>query len=435
MSDIAIKVENIGKSYIIGHQSEGHDYVMIRDIITTKARELWSRIRNPHYHTHHNLEEFWALKNIDFEVKQGDRIGIIGANGAGKSTLLKVLSRITEPTIGKATINGRVGSLLEVGTGFHPELTGRENVYLNGAILGMSRVEIKQKFDDIVGFAGIEKFLDTPIKRYSSGMYVRLAFAVAAHLEPEILLVDEVLAVGDADFQKKSMGKMKDIASEGRTVFFVSHNMSSIVKLCDRVILLKDGQVEQDGKSIDVVADYLSIFESGNGEVIWKDIEKAPGNDKIRLLEVRILQDGYDGPAQMVDRCKEIQIEITYINLQPENLLYSAFRLKDNMGGRVVASSNHKAMNLVEDKWFINPQPMGRYKSVCRIPANLLMEGQYSITILMGIQPKKTQIMEEDIISFSVHDSGEENKIALGGYGIWGAVGPPMAWKTERLDS
>lgn len=210
--------------------------------------------------------------------------------------------------------------------------------------------------------------------------------------------------------------------------------MPSIIKLCDRVILLKDGKIDQDGNTNDVVAHYLSSFESESGEIIWEDNEKSPGTDNIRLLAVRILQDGYDGPTQMVDICKEIQIEITYVNLQQDNLLYSAFRLKDSMGASVFSSSNHIANNLLEDKWFINPQPMGRYKSVCRIPANLLFEDQYSITILMGIQPKKTQLMEEDIISFRTHDSRSENKKALGGYGRWGVVGPPMAWKTERLD-
>ncbi|MFM9161208.1 MAG: ABC transporter ATP-binding protein, partial [Dolichospermum sp.] len=238
MSDTIIRVENLGKKYLIGHQQEGsYSYVSLRDVITQGAKSLIKTLKNPQARVAQNTEEFWALKDVSFEVKQGEVVGIIGRNGAGKSTLLKILSRITEPTTGKIEINGRVASLLEVGTGFHPELTGRENIYLNGAILGMSREEIKRKFDEIVAFAEVEKFLDTPVKRYSSGMYVRLAFAVAAHLEPEILVVDEVLAVGDIAFQKKCLGKMQDVAQEGRTVLFVSHNLSAVRILCQTGLL------------------------------------------------------------------------------------------------------------------------------------------------------------------------------------------------------
>ncbi len=278
MSDIVIKAENLGKSYIIGHQAKER-YVALRDVITNKAKAMWSRIRNPQYHTHDNIEELWALKDINFEVQRGERIGIIGPNGAGKSTLLKVLSRITEPTTGKVRIKGSVSSLLEVGTGFHPELTGRENIFLNGAILGMTRQEIKGKFDEIVAFAELEKFLDTPVKRYSSGMYVRLAFAVAAHLEPEILLVDEVLAVGDVIFQKKCLGKMQNVAKEGRTVLFVSHNMGQIRKLCERVMLLTDGSVQRDGDPGVVVDEYVSSAMSSlsnrkaeSGNILESDV-------------------------------------------------------------------------------------------------------------------------------------------------------------------
>jgi len=241
MSDPVIRVENLSKKYIIGHQKQER-YTALRDVISNKAKSVWQGLTGrskPNFEE--SSEEFWALKDVSFEIKQGDRVGIIGRNGAGKSTLLKILSRITEPTSGKISIKGRVASLLEVGTGFHPELTGRENVYLNGAILGMDRSEIKKKFDEIVAFAEVEKFLDTPVKRYSSGMYVRLAFAVAAHLEPEILIVDEVLAVGDAQFQKKCLGKMEDVGKEGRTVLFVSHNITAIQSLCTLGLLLDKG--------------------------------------------------------------------------------------------------------------------------------------------------------------------------------------------------
>lgn len=260
MSDAVIKVENLSKKYILGHQQEGNSrYKALRDVITDGAKSLGKRLLKPNGRQNFNpvSEEFWALKDVSFEIKQGDRVGIIGRNGAGKSTLLKILSRITEPTEGQIRIKGRVASLLEVGTGFHPELTGRENIFLNGAILGMSKAEIKRKFDEIVAFAEVEKFLDTPVKRYSSGMYVRLAFAVAAHLEPEILIVDEVLAVGDAQFQKKCLGKMEDVASEGRTVIFVSHQMAAISNLCLSSIILQNGELIFYGKTEAAIKVYL----------------------------------------------------------------------------------------------------------------------------------------------------------------------------------
>ncbi|MEH2048718.1 ABC transporter ATP-binding protein [Nostoc sp.] len=262
MSDTVIRVENLSKKYIIGHQQK-ESYTALRDVIANQVKSLGGLI-NSKAKIKSSQEEFWALKDVSFEIKQGDRVGIIGRNGAGKSTLLKILSRITEPTTGNIQIKGRVASLLEVGTGFHPELTGRENIYLNGAILGMSRLEIQRKFDEIVTFAEVEKFLDTPVKRYSSGMYVRLAFAVAAHLEPEILVVDEVLAVGDAQFQKKCLGKMEDVGKEGRTVLFVSHNMSAIQALCDRCVVLQLGKLIADEKSSTAVQIYLSDTSISN---------------------------------------------------------------------------------------------------------------------------------------------------------------------------
>lgn len=258
-----IKIENLSKKYVIGHQRQ-ESYSTLRDVMMHKIRGIGKRLRHPLSPNREKttLEEFWALKDINFEIKQDERVGIIGRNGAGKSTLLKILSRITEPTTGRINIKGRVASLLEVGTGFHPELTGRENIFLNGAILGMSRVDIKKNFDEIVAFAEVEKFLDTPVKRYSSGMYVRLAFAVAAHLEPEILIVDEVLAVGDAAFQKKCLGKMKDVGKEGRTVLFVSHNMGAVKLLCQKAILLDQGSVAQIGRASYVTEAYVNIQNS-----------------------------------------------------------------------------------------------------------------------------------------------------------------------------
>ncbi len=259
MNNSAIKVENIGKKYVIKHAKQ-ESYKTFQDVLINKTKKIVALVtpfRKSLANEDNTTEDFWALKDINFEVNKGDKIGIIGRNGAGKSTLLKVLSRITEPTTGKIHINGRIASLLEVGTGFHPELTGRENIYLNGAILGMSRSEIKEKFDEIVAFAEVDKFLDTPVKRYSSGMYVRLAFSVAAHLEPEILVVDEVLAVGDVEFQKKCLGKMSEVSKEGRTILFVSHNMAAISNLCNRTILLQDGQISYDGETSKAIQKYM----------------------------------------------------------------------------------------------------------------------------------------------------------------------------------
>ena len=291
-----IKVENIGKSYLIGHQRE--KYVALRDVLANKARQTAQNAKKfftgGQLVAGNELEEFWALKDISFEVNQGDRVGIIGRNGAGKSTLLKVLSRITEPTTGSIRLRGRVASLLEVGTGFHPELSGRENIYLNGAILGMGRAEVRKKFDEIVDFAGVEKFLDTPVKRYSSGMYVRLAFAVAAHLEPEILIIDEVLAVGDAEFQKKCLGKMEDVSkNDGRTVIFVSHNMGAIKSLCTKGILLKDGSLSFQANSIDqVIANYITNISTNNNQTKeWNNLETAPGNENLKLIRASIESD------------------------------------------------------------------------------------------------------------------------------------------------
>src|SRR3989454_6303059 len=251
MSDVVIKAEGLGKKYVIGHQAENGRYVALRDVLTHNVRSMWHKtkdlFRGDVQVQGDSREDFWALRDVSFEIRQAEVVGVIGRNGAGKSTLLKILSRITEPTTGAVKIKGRVASLLEVGTGFHPELTGRENILLNGAILGMSRAEVKKKFDEIVSFADVEKFLDTPVKRYSSGMYVRLAFAIAAHLEPDILVVDEVLAVGDADFQRKCLGKMEGVAREGRTVLFVSHNTVAIERLCSSALLLRDGRIAMSG--------------------------------------------------------------------------------------------------------------------------------------------------------------------------------------------
>jgi lipopolysaccharide transport system ATP-binding protein len=292
MSNTIIKVENLGKSYLIGHERQ-KGYVALRDVVAANAKNfvngIRDTIRGKQLMGSQEVEEFWALKDVNFEIKQGEAVGIIGRNGAGKSTLLKILSRITEPTKGRIELNGRVASLLEVGTGFHPELSGRENIYLNGAILGMQRSEIKSKFDEIVDFSGVEKFLDTPVKRYSSGMYVRLAFAVAAHLEPEILVVDEVLAVGDAEFQKKCLGKMKDVTEQGgRTVLFVSHNMGAVQTLCSKGISLSNGSINFIGDINECVNRYITSSNKENTNPNLEKLVNRSGSQDVIFSSVHL---------------------------------------------------------------------------------------------------------------------------------------------------
>src|SRR6476659_5732255 len=309
MSEIVIRAENVGKSYLIGHQTNGK-YDTLRDLIADKTRGLLSKFRRRECHIAQNIEEFWALNDVSFEVKQGERIAIIGRNGAGKSTLLKILSRITEPTVGRVSIQGRVASLLEVGTGFHSELSGRGNIYLNGAILGMSHREIKAKFDEIVAFAEIVKFLDTPVKRYSSGMYVRLAFAVAAHLEQEILIVDEVLAVGDSEFQKKCLGKMQEVTTEGRTVLFVSHNMVAVQQLCQRGLMLHQGTLMFCGTIGDTIRNYMGQVKTLTSIEVGKRKDRT-GSQWLKFTKVVI----YDSQGDEIHRVmsgQDISIRLYY---------------------------------------------------------------------------------------------------------------------------
>jgi lipopolysaccharide transport system ATP-binding protein len=317
MTDVVIKAEGLGKRYVIGHQAGSGRYVALRDVLTQGARGVWRKTRDLFQGKPivdgETLEEFWALKDASFEVRRGETVGIIGRNGAGKSTLLKVLSRITEPSAGRVTIRGRVASLLEVGTGFHPELTGRENIYLNGAIMGMTRAETRRKFDEIVAFAEVEKFLDTPVKRYSSGMYVRLAFAVAAHLEPEILVVDEVLAVGDAAFQKKCLGKMGDVAQTGRTVLFVSHNMAAVQSLCSRGCLLDGGRLTDVGPARDVVRTYLQLAMSQKAAPLGQRRDrKGDGSLRATSIEVESADDG-----KIIRSGSRLRITIGYLSDDP----------------------------------------------------------------------------------------------------------------------
>lgn len=423
MSDTVIKVENLGKKYIIGHQKQ-ENYTALRDVIANGVKGLGRKLIEPWDQkiTEQNHEEFWALKDVSFEIKQGDRVGIIGRNGAGKSTLLKILSRITEPTTGSIRIKGRVASLLEVGTGFHPELTGRENIFLNGAILGMSRTEIQRKFDEIVAFAEVEKFLDTPVKRYSSGMYVRLAFAVAAHLEPEILVVDEVLAVGDAQFQKKCLGKMEDVGKEGRTVLFVSHNIGMIRSLCQRCILLSGGTVIQDEVTESVLATYLSIIgldEATNGEIYWPLNSDAPGGSEMKLRSIRLL--GTTGePQSTFDVEKPITVEISYEIFQSLRGMRIVMHLMTQEDIIAFASTDHLQRDY--------DVTAGCYKTICKIPGGLLNLGIYIVKIYSGIPNIKVLVAGSKLISFVTVGRGNHGSNL---YEKWpGAVAPKLEWKT-----
>lgn len=408
MDNVAIRVDNLCKKYRVGAVLDKNR--QLRDVL---AGCLVSSVRrwNKRVRPHSAVDVIWALKNVSFEVGRGEVIGIIGRNGAGKSTLLKILSRITSPTEGRIELRGRVGSLLEVGTAFHPEMTGRENIYLNGGILGMSRAEIRRKFDAIVDFSGVERFIDTPVKRYSSGMYVRLAFAVAAHLEPEILLVDEVLAVGDAAFQKKCLGKMGGVAKEGRTVLLVSHNMTMVKSLCENAILLRDGVIAVRGNVNEVVNAYLSIDQKEVLEQSWTEPAAAPGNDEVRFKKVVIAPE-YRDNSNRITIDTAINIIIEFWIMRPARVNISMY-LK-HLSGEIIFASASSRMD-------ISP---GIANFSCRIPGNLLNDGIYSITLIV-VEDARHLFTLEDGATFEVHD------IARNGhwFGKWpGSMRPKLAW-------
>ncbi len=372
-------------------------------------------------------EEFWALKDVSFDIQQGDRVGIIGRNGAGKSTLLKILSRITEPTSGKVSIKGRVASLLEVGTGFHPELTGRENIYLNGAILGMSKAEIANKFDEIVAFAEVERFLDTPVKRYSSGMYVRLAFAVAAHLEPEILIVDEVLAVGDAQFQKKCMGKMRE-RDEERTILFVSHNLNAVRTLCNKVLLMENGKIAAFGDTSEMIGKYMEGVEvKGDMSREWPDVMHAPQNSISTLKKVSLC-DVSGRPLQEIFTNIQFDIQIEFIVKVPGSTVGITLIVYDGEGNCVFSSINNN-----DDHWYGKPMPVGSYMTICKIPPNYFNNGWFSISINMFGKNYSEPKMESDVLRFHIQDSFEIRGDYHGEY--CGCVRPCLGWSTQALNS
>jgi lipopolysaccharide transport system ATP-binding protein len=368
----------------------------------------------------------WALRDISFTVDDGEVVGIIGRNGAGKSTLLKVLSRITEPTNGKVLIHGRVGSLLEVGTGFHPELTGQENIYLNGAILGMRRREIRRRLDEIIAFAGVERFIDTPVKHYSSGMYLRLAFSVAAHLDPEILLVDEVLAVGDAAFQRKCLDKMEDVGRRGRTVLFVSHNLPAVSRLCGRAILLEDGRVVEDGPPHYVLSRYLA---SGMGTTAireWTDPSRAPASTAARLRAVRVL-DSSGKVASAVDIRRPVGIEMEFDVLEPGWLLAASYDFFNEAGLLIFGSIE------TNPEWRKRQRPIGRYATTAWVPGNLLSEGTVIVNVeLLTLHPMTVHFRERQVVAFQVVDSMDGDSARGDWGGAWsGAVRPLLDWKTR----
>lgn len=375
---------------------------------------------------------FWALRDIDLSIQSGDIVGIVGRNGAGKSTLLKILSRIVTPTQGRVGVRGRVGSLLEVGTGFHPELTGRENVFLNGALLGMPRAEIRRRFDEIVAFAEIDSFLDTPVKRYSSGMAVRLAFAVAAHLEPDVLIIDEVLSVGDQAFQRKCLGKASQLGDQGRTILIVSHNLSAVANLCRRAVLMQNGKIVADGAPESIIEQYLSDSKSGGGQRRWGDDESAPSSSEVRLQAVIVRGNGIDAPTGEVDIDREIVVAVDYKVLSNDAKVSVQIQVKDETGAYVFWSANAPSMSVSPDPWFGKPHPLGMYRSECRIPANFLNDTRYFISVLIGPEVGVTSLRQESVLSFLVHDTGVMRQEYTGSW-HGPVIRPRLDWKTQSL--
>ena len=409
----AVKIEDLSKMYLLGTKRNDS----LRDAVASFFSGFGKR----------EEREFWALRDINITVKEGETLGLIGRNGAGKSTLLKILSRITQPTTGQVTMRGRVGSLLEVGTGFHGELSGRENIFLSGAVLGMSRSEINKSFDAIVDFSEIGEFLDIPVKRYSSGMYMRLAFAVAAHLEPEVLIVDEVLAVGDAAFQRKCINKMRDVSTTGRTVIFVSHDMSAVTRICNRGIALSAGKVVLDGIATDVAREYMESDFGITAEADFSNNPHAPGNDVVKLLSVTVL--GKDGrPHGSHDIRDEISIEACYEVLSGNPILTPAVSLSKD--GRTIAFSTQD----LSEEWRKSPRAKGVYRSRLTIPGNFLSEGTHLVSFHLStlVPSHRPHINERDVVGFDVNDKMEGDS-ARGDYAgpMEGVIRPILPWKTD----
>jgi len=421
MSDTVISVENLSKTYRLGVIGTG---TFFGDLNQWWAKKMgkpdpYAKIGEVD-HGNREGETLWALDDVSFKLQQGEALGIIGRNGAGKSTLLKIMSRVTAPTSGMVKVKGRIASLLEVGTGFHPELTGRENIYLNGAILGMDRAEVNRKFDEIVDFSGVEKFIDTPVKRYSSGMYVRLAFAVAAHLEPEILVVDEVLAVGDAEFQRKCLGKMSDVAHAGRTVLFVSHNMPAILRLCSTAIMMDRGKLVKQGDAVDVTNFYLNNNGNAEGEVSWTN-ESAPGTEEVKLTGIRLV-DGEGKGKSLVEINTPSYLEIEY------DVFQSGLKFRVSAGFNtqgVVAFTTNEPYETMHER-------PGRYMSRVEIPSNLLAEGEYTISVSIFASKglKIRYVRAKNVFTFQVVDyiTGDSSRGDFS-QNVAGVLRPALAWE------
>lgn len=430
MTDLAIRTEQLGKQYRIGQTTER--YRTLRDTLANAATLPWRVLRSTFKRS--NVQMFkpvnriWALRDVSFEVRKGQVLGIIGRNGAGKSTLLKILSRVTEPTEGYAEIHGRVGSLLEVGTGFHPELTGRENIYLNGAILGMKRAEIERKFDEIVAFAEIEQFIDTPVKRYSSGMYLRLAFAVAAHLEPEILVVDEILAVGDAEFQRKCLGKMSDVAQEGRTVLFVSHNMSAILRLTEEAIVLDKGLLVYRAPTSQAIDYYMATGLSQAGERTWGSDQIPASTAPFCPIALRV-RNSQGLKVDVLRSVEPITVEVEYALASSISGLRVGIYLMTMRGEYVFTSFDTD--NPQEYERF-GVRPAGHYVSRCVIPANLLNEGRYVLAVNASAFRIKRYFQDENALVFNLDGTGAPGK-------QWpearlGPIRPVLEWQINRVN-
>ena len=435
MSSSVIKIENLYKEYRVGTIGYG--------TLREDLESWWARIRGrpdpnsiigqsygkPIGPTDHIL----ALNDINLEVKQGERLGIIGKNGAGKTTLLKILAQIASPTKGKVMAKGRIASLIAVGTGFHYELTGRENVYLNGSILGLTKKEIDNRFDEIVDFSGVEKFIDTPVKRYSSGMNVRLGFAVAAHLKPEILLVDEVLAVGDAEFQKKAIGKMKDESGDqGRTILFVSHNMKAITKLCDSAILLESGKIVKLDKTKNVVEYYLKNSTNSATSTGMVDLTDTPqkGNNSARIDRIQLMNNGEI--KGVFDINEDITVQVDFTNFKERNMLCYYMHIYDENENFIFTSTNLPSLNFVKDPWFDKPYSAGQFRAQCHISSNFLNDGEFLIGFCMNHNINQNVALLEPMMRFQVTD--ELNSIKELNQKLGGLVRKKTAWKTVKIN-
>ena len=432
MADIAVTVHDLGKRYQLGIRRSGGP-TMLREAVSSAVKAPFSRlatIARGRLGAPVTLEGssaqsnyIWALRHVSFEVPRGQIIGIVGPNGAGKSTLLKILSRITDPTEGRVELFGRVGSLLEVGTGFHPELSGRENTYLSGALLGMRKLEIDRKLDEIIAFAEIEKFADTPVKHYSSGMYVRLAFAVAAHLEPDVLIVDEVLAVGDVAFQRKCLNKMEDVRLHGRTILFVSHNMEAITRLCTRAILISRGGIESDGPASEIAGRYLMGSISTSAERVWSESLSAPGDEVARLRKVRV-RDEAGNTVNAMDIRQSFGIEMVFEVLEGGHILTPAVELHNEAGTCVFLTSDLDPVSRSK------PRSRGTVTAVAWIPGNLLADGLLLVSVWLDtIRPLRSHFCQRDAVAVHVFDSFASDS-ARGDWDgpIPGIVRPLLKW-------